>query len=215
MADAVLFDVDGTLVDSNYLHVDAWTRALARAGHGVDAWRVHRAIGMDSTALLQSLLGERADALGERAKQLHEEFFEERSSGLTALSGARDLVAEVARRGQKAVLATSAPESELASLRRVLDVEGDLFATTSSKDVATAKPAPDIVKVALERAGVTAGDAVFVGDSLWDVEAAVRAGVRCVALLTGGTGRLELLDAGADSVWDDPAHLLAHYDEAL
>jgi HAD superfamily hydrolase (TIGR01509 family) len=212
---AVLFDIDGTLVDSNYAHIEAWTRALAELDRPVDSWRIHRAIGMDSAKLLETLLGDEAPSLGEEAKGLHSRFYAELSPALRPLAGARELVREVAGRGQRPVLATSAPEDELKVLRRVLDVDDSVFAVTSSEDVDTAKPEPDIVHVALERAGVQASDAVFVGDSLWDVQAAARAGVRCVAVRSGGTGALELFDAGAFFVWDDPADLLAHYDETL
>jgi len=212
---AVLFDVDGTLIDSNYLHVEAWSRAFAEVGQPVDAWRIHAAIGMDSSLLLKTLLGDRADEPGERAAELHGRFYGEVSQNLRPLSGARELVREVARRGHIAVLATSAPENELAALREALQVDDFISMATSSEDVAVAKPEPDIVNVALERAGVDGCDAVFVGDSRWDVEASARAGVRCVALRSGGTGALELFNAGAFFVWDDPAELLAHYRETF
>jgi len=212
---AVLFDVDGTLIDSNYLHVEAWSRAFAEVGQPVDAWRIHAAIGMDFSLLLKTLLGDRADEPGERAAELHGRFYGEVSQNLRPLSGARELVREVARRGHIAVLATSAPENELAALREALQVDDFISMATSSEDVAVAKPEPDIVNVALERAGVDGCDAVFVGDSRWDVEASARAGVRCVALRSGGTGALELFNAGAFFVWDDPAELLAHYRETF
>ena len=212
---AVLFDVDGTLIDSNYLHVEAWSRAFVEVGQPVDAWRIHAAIGMDSSLLLKTLLGDRADEPGERAAELHGRFYGEVSQNLRPLSGARELVREVARRGHIAVLATSAPENELAALREALQVDDFISMATSSEDVAVAKPEPDIVNVALERAGVDGCDAVFVGDSRWDVEASARAGVRCVALRSGGTGALELFNAGAFFVWDDPAELLAHYRETF
>jgi HAD superfamily hydrolase (TIGR01509 family) len=211
---AVLFDVDGTLVDSNYLHVEAWSRAFAQLGNPVDAWRIHAAMGMDSSLMLDQLLGD-DDGRSDRAKTLHSTFYAEAAQELRPLTGARDLIAEVARRGHIAVLATSAKEDELATLRRVLQVDEFISTATSSEDVGVAKPAPDIVQVALERAGVDAGEAVFVGDSRWDAEAAARAGVRCVGLRSGGTGALELFNAGAFFVWDDPAELLAHYTETF
>ena len=207
---AVLFDVDGTLIDSNYLHVEAWSRAFAEVGQPVDAWRIHAAIGMDFSLLLKTLLGDRADEPGERAAELHGRFYGEVSQNLRPLSGARELVREVARRGHIAVLATSAPENELAALREALRVDDFISMATSSEDVAVAKPEPDIVNVALERAGVDGCDAVFVGDFRWDVESSARAGVRCVARRSGGTGALKLFNAGAFFVWDDPAELLAH-----
>jgi phosphoglycolate phosphatase-like HAD superfamily hydrolase len=212
---AVLFDIDGTLVDSNYAHVAAWTGALERLEHPVDSWRIHRAIGMDSAMLIDELLGGKADELGEEAKRLHGEIYTDAAGHLRAFAHARELVAEVARRGQRAVLATSAPEDELAILRGVLKIEDDVDAITSSSEVQTAKPAPDVVQVALDKAAVGPAEAVFVGDSIWDVRAALTAGVACVGLLSGGTGRLELLEAGAIAVYDDAADLLAHYDEHL
>lgn len=160
---AVLFDVDGTLVDSNYLHVEAWSRAFAQRGQPVDSWRIQAAIGMDSSLLLKTLLGETAVESGKRVAELHGRFSSEVSQNLRPLSGAREVVREVAQRGRTAVLATSAPENELAILREALQVDGFISTTTSSQDLAVAKPEPDIVHVALERAGVDACDAVLVG----------------------------------------------------
>jgi HAD superfamily hydrolase (TIGR01509 family) len=201
--EAVLFDIDGTLVDSNYLHIEAWSRAFGEVGATVDAWRVHRAIGMDSEKLLESLLGGDAHRLGERASSLHGTFYGEMSSRLRAFDGARELIAALAARGVTVVLATSAPESELANLRRVLDVEDSIAVVTSSNDVETAKPAPDVVEVALRESKVTAEEAIMIGDTVWDVEAAGRAGVACIGVQTGGVSVAELRDAGAVAVVTD------------
>ncbi|MEA9986756.1 MULTISPECIES: HAD family hydrolase [Subtercola] len=211
---AVLFDIDGTLVDSNYLHVFAWSRALLSLGHPVDDWRVHAAIGMDSSKLLEALLGDDSDELGSRAKDAHTEQYSKFTDELRPFEGARELLAAVSARGVRVVLATSAPEDELENLRAVLDSDDALYAVTSSEDVETAKPEPDLITVALEKAGVAAGQAVMVGDTVWDIEAATRAGVRCVAVLSGGVGRAALLDAGAVAVYDDAAALLAGLDES-
>jgi phosphoglycolate phosphatase-like HAD superfamily hydrolase len=110
------------------------------------------------------------------------------------------------------VLATSAPEDELDFLRAALKIEEDVATVISAADVGEVKPAPNVVQVALERAGVDAEHAVMVGDTVWDIEASARAGVRCVALRSGGTGGAELSGAGAIAVYDDPADLLAHFD---
>ncbi len=211
---AILFDIDGTLVDSNYAHVAAWTGALARLGHPVDSWRIHRSIGMDSAMLLDELLGGSVEELSDEAKALHTELYEASAGSLRPFEHARELVAAVAAHGQKVVLATSAPENELSLLRGVLDIEDDVAEITSAEDVGTAKPAPDIVQVALAKAGVDPADAIFVGDSVWDVHASLKAGVPCVGLLSGGTGRLELLEAGAIAVYNDAADLLAHVDDS-
>jgi HAD superfamily hydrolase (TIGR01509 family) len=229
-APAVLFDVDGTLVDSNYLHVHAWQRAFSEAGIAVPAWRIHRCIGMDGSTLVSTLydqaLSDQAvsdqvvsdqvvsdqatDDVQHRLKELHTKYYRESAALLAPLPGARELLRSVADLGLQVVLATSAPEDELALLRRVLDTEEVFSAVTSSEDVDTAKPEPDIVQVALERAGVDVDRAVFVGDAVWDVEACVRADLPCIGLLSGGVSRDELETTGAIAVFEDAADLRTH-----
>ncbi|GAA2721419.1 HAD family hydrolase [Cellulomonas aerilata] len=211
-AGAVLFDIDGTLVDSNFLHVHAWTQAFADAGHPVDAWRTQRAIGMGSAQLLSELLGDDADRLEDEVKQGHTDRYAQMTPLLRAFGGARDLVQAVSDRGAVVVLATSAPPDELERLRAVLDLDDTLDAITGAEDVEAAKPEPDLVQVALEKAGCPAASSVFVGDSRWDVVAAARAGVPCVGLLSGGTSAADLTEAGAVAVYDDVAALLADLD---
>uniref|UniRef100_A0A942SYR1 HAD family hydrolase n=1 Tax=Neobacillus citreus TaxID=2833578 RepID=A0A942SYR1_9BACI len=204
----VLFDIDGTLVDSNYAHVDAWWRACREAGAPVDAWRVHRAIGMDSAKLLESLLPDADDGVRDAAKQFHTAYYAEHMPRLRLLPGARDLLRAVAERGHAVVLATSAPQAELERLRALLDAEQWITAVTSSEDVDQAKPAPGIVQVALDRVDASAEHAVMVGDAMWDVEAAAKVGVPCVSVMTGGIGGDELRNAGAVEVHDDAAAVL-------
>ncbi len=205
---AVLFDIDGTLVDSNYLHVEAWAHAFADVGADVSSWRIHRAIGLDSAKLLDTLLGAKADELGDRAKELHSRYYKQLADRLRPLDGARDLLQKLHGRGIRVVLATSAPEDELEILTGTLDVDDAIDATTNADDVETAKPDPSIVEIALKKAGVDAGDAIFVGDSVWDCIAASRAGVSTIGLLCGGFSSAELLAAGAIAIYDDPAALL-------
>jgi HAD superfamily hydrolase (TIGR01509 family) len=209
---AVLFDIDGTLVDSNYLHVNAWLRALRAVGHPVDAWRIHRGQGMGSSELLATLLGEAAEQVGSRAKKQHSEHYQRSSELLRAFDGARELVAAVAQRGAKVVLATSAAPDELEVLRSILDVEDAVAAITAAEDVEAAKPASDLLHVALQRAGVTADRAVFVGDTVWDVVACGKAGVRCVGVLSGGISAAELTEAGAVAVYEGCRALLRDLD---
>ena len=210
---AVLFDIDGTLVDSNYLHVNAWLRALQAVGHPVDAWRIHRGQGMGSSELLATLLGEAAaEQVGSRAKQQHSELYKQSAELLRVFDGARELVAEVAQRGAKVVLATSAAPDELEVLRSILDIDDAVAEITAAEDVEAAKPAPDLVNVALQRAGVTADRAVFVGDTVWDVQACGKAGVACVGVLTGGISATELAEAGAVGVYEDCRALLRDLD---
>ncbi|GEN80090.1 HAD family hydrolase [Actinotalea fermentans] len=217
-AGAVLFDIDGTLVDSTYLHVHAWMRAFADLGEEltrpVDAWRVHRGIGMGSALLLADLLGDDADRLADRAKDAHAAHYRELADLQRPFDGARDLVRAVAERGARAVLATSAAPAELEELLTVLDLDDVLTGVTSAKDVDNAKPEPDLVQAALDIAGVPPERAVLVGDTGWDVEAAARAGVPCVAVLTGGVSEAELREAGAAAVYRDVAALLADLDQS-
>lgn len=212
-AAAVLFDIDGTLVDSNYQHVAAWSRAFAEIGMPVDAWRIHRSIGMDGKTLLSTLAEGADDDAKQRAKDLHSQYYKESASLLRPLPGARGLLEAVEKLNVQVVLATSAPEDELAILRDVLECDHLVSAMTSSADVDTAKPQPDIINVALERAGVEAPHAVFVGDAVWDVEACKRAGVVTIALLSGGVSKCELEEAGAHQVFEDAIDLCQHLDD--
>lgn len=212
---AVLFDIDGTLVDSNYLHVLAWAEAFHEAGHPVDTWRIHRGIGMGSGALLTDLLGEEEAARsGGELKDRHAALYAELGSLQRVLPGARDLVRAVAGHGTATVLATSAAATELERLRELLDLDDVLTGITSDKDVREAKPAPDLVHAALHLTGVPAERAVLLGDAVWDVEAARRAGVACVGVLTGGTSEADLRAAGAVAVYRDVAAVLAGLDSS-
>lgn len=208
---AVLFDIDGTLADSNYAHIDAWWRAFLAAGESVDAWHIHRAIGMDSAKLLETLLPDASQETRDTAKQFHTAYYAEQMPRLRLLPGARELLQAVAEAGHAVVLATSAPEHELARLRELLDAGEWVTAETSSEDVEQAKPDPGIIRVALGKAGVAADDAVMVGDAMWDVESAGKVGVPCVGVMTGGIGGDELRGAGAVEVYDDAAAVLAAF----
>lgn len=212
---AVLLDIDGTLVDSNYLHIDAWDRAFVTAGHPVEMWRIHRAIGMDSGKLIERLLGEEAAEVAEAVQREHALLYSHMTDRLRVITGARELLQELSRRGHVVVLATSAPPDELEDLLDVLHVDEAIDAVTSGEDVDAAKPDPGLIQIALERASVPARRAVMIGDSVWDIEAAARAGVASIGVRTGGYSAEELLEAGAAAVYDDVAHLLAELDRSL
>ncbi|MGE2692751.1 HAD family hydrolase [Mycolicibacterium pulveris] len=210
---AVLFDIDGTLVDSNYLHVHAWYRAFGEVGIPVEAWRIHRSIGMDGTTLVRTLTDGADEDSRERVKDLHSRYYKEMTPELRPLPGARELLEAVDKLELQVVLATSAPEDELSILREVLDRDHLVSAVTSSADVETAKPQPELIEVALDRAAVPAEHAVFVGDTVWDVVACQRAGVQTVALLSGGVSQAELESAGAARVFENPLELCQHLDD--
>ncbi|MER8188299.1 HAD family hydrolase [Kitasatospora sp. NPDC094015] len=215
MAPTAMFDVDGTLLDTNYLHTTAWVEALAQYGHHPATARIHAAIGMGGDQLLDRLLGADRDRSADEAisaaqKALYARFW----PGLRAFDGAGDLLRAVAAKGWTVVLASSASGRDLAVMRRVLDADEAIAAVTGADDVAASKPAPDLVRAGLEKAGAEPGDAVFVGDTLWDIEAAAKAGVPCIAVLSGGWSERDLRAAGALEVHQDVAAVLGRLDDS-
>ena len=211
----VLFDVDGTLVDTTYLHTVAWWEALRREDREVPMAEIHRAIGMGSDMLLDHLLGtERDRGADDDLATAHDVLYGSWWERLRPLPGAAELLRAVAARGPAVVLASSAKAGELAILRRVVDADDVVTAATSSSDAEKSKPAPDILQAALDRSGVDPRRAVFVGDSVWDVEAAAKLDIPCIGLTCGGTSAAELSQAGAVATYEDPADLLAHLDDS-
>jgi HAD superfamily hydrolase (TIGR01509 family) len=212
---AALFDVDGTLVDTNHLHVVTWWEAFRQAGHEVPMHAVHRAIGLGSDDLVAHLLGDERDkdqdaALSAAHKTLYGQYFER----LPALPKAGELLRRLHRDGWTVVLATSASGAELGALRRAIDADDAIAGTASAEDVERGKPAPDPVEHALELAGAPASRAVLVGDTVWDMRAGSKAGVRCVGVLCGGIPRADLEEAGAEAMYADPADLLDRLGES-
>lgn len=208
---AALFDVDGTLADTNHLHVVAWWEALRQGGHEVPTHAIHRAIGLPGGQLIDHLLGEERDrSADEDLSTAHDTLYGTYFERLTAFDGAADLLRALAGDGWKVVLVTSAKDRELEALRRAVDADDAITATATSDDVDEGKPAPDPIHHALSLVDVPADRAVFVGDSVWDMRAAARAGVARAGLLCGGIPRADLDDAGAAAVYADPADLLAH-----
>ncbi|MFD3548854.1 HAD family hydrolase [Streptomyces sp. NPDC058655] len=206
---AALFDVDGTLADTNHLHVTAWWEALRQSGHTVPMHAIHRAVGLPGEDLLDHLLGDDRDrGEDDRMSAAHDTLYATYFDRLPALDSAAELLRELASAGWKVLLVTSAKDRELTALRRAIDADDALTDTATSDDVEQGKPAPDPVLHALGLAGVPAERAVFVGDTVWDMEAGTRAGVRCVGLLCGGIPRADLEEAGAAAVYRDPADLL-------
>jgi HAD superfamily hydrolase (TIGR01509 family) len=216
MTKGVIFDVDGTLVDTVYLHCTAWWQALRQHGRDIEAARIHRAIGMGSDRILDHLLGDDRDTSDDDAiRTAHSTLFGVYWDSLRPTPGARDLLQAVKDRERRVVLASSAAAPELAALRRALDADAIVDTVTGADDAPTSKPAPDIVQVALERAKLQPEDVVFVGDTVWDVRAANALDIPCVGVTCGGISEAALLDAGAAGVYANPEALLGALDKLL
>ena len=204
----VVFDVDGTLVDTTFIHTVCWADALAMGGHQVPMASIHHAIGMGSSELLDYLLPDRDTAGDEQITTARLALYRQYWGRLPAFRGAADLLRACANRGHQVVLASSASSDELAALKQALGADDAIDVATSSSDADSGKPAPDIITAALEQSGLAAGSAVFVGDSVWDAEAAAKAEITFVGVASGGTPADELREAGAVETWRDPAELL-------
>ena len=214
MIKAALFDVDGTLIDSNDAHARAWAEAFAEFGVDVDFAQVRRSIGMGGDKLMPAVAGISEDtpkghAIAERRREIFKTKYMPR---LKPFSGARELVAALKKRGLTLVAASSAKKDELKPLLEIVGADVFLDAATSSDDAEESKPDPDIVHAALKQAGARPAEAVMVGDTPYDIEAATRAGVRVIALRCGGWSDADL--KGAVAIHDGPADLLAHLDRS-
>jgi HAD superfamily hydrolase (TIGR01549 family) len=214
MNTAAILDIDGTLVDTNYHHAIAWNRAFRQHGEILPVWRIHRHIGMGGDHLVEALCGdaveeEKGDDIRTAEKALYMALIEE----VEPLEGARDLMVDLKERGHDMVLASSAKPDEVDHYLDLLDARELADGWTTSGDVDATKPAPDLVRAAMEKAGDD--DAVMVGDSTWDCEAAKRAGIATVAVLTGGFSEGELRDAGARAVYHSIVELRNSLEEWL
>jgi HAD superfamily hydrolase (TIGR01509 family) len=206
----VLFDVDGTLVDTNYLHVVAWWQAFRSQGHRVPMSQLHRTVGQGSDLFVSSILGRDDEAV----RTAHSDFYGPCKHDLVPFDGGADLLRTTKKAGLAVVLATSASEAEAEHLTAALDADDAIDAVTTKADVDVSKPDPDIVHTALDKAGLDATGVVFVGDTVWDVEAAARADVPCICVLTGGISERELRDAGAIAVYRDVRQLLTDFENS-
>jgi HAD superfamily hydrolase (TIGR01509 family) len=195
-----ILDIDGTLVDTNYQHAIAWYRAFRAHGFVVQLWKIHRHIGMGGDQLVASLIGEEADEEhGESIRDAEKQAYMDLIDEVAPLEGARELIVALKERGHTVILASSAKADEADHYVDLLVVRELVDGWTTSADVEQTKPQPDLVLAALEKAG--GGDAVMVGDSTWDCEAAKRAKIKSVGVLTGGFSEKELRDAGAAGVY--------------
>jgi HAD superfamily hydrolase (TIGR01509 family) len=200
----VIFDVDGTLLDTNYLHVAAWWEAFRERGYDIRCADVHRALGMGSSDLVVQVLGQPDPSVIEA----HSRHFAPYLGRMRPLPGAADLLEATTRLGLRVVLATSAKDEEIDLMLDALGARDSIGTVVSSGDVEQAKPQPDIVDRALSDSGTDPGHAVMVGDAVWDMIAARRAGIQGIGLLSGGISEQELREAGALEIYADAAALL-------
>ncbi len=207
---ALILDVDGTLLDTVYLHVLAWWESFLAEGYEVSCFDIHRAIGRSSEDLVETLLG----ASDERVAQGHNERWAPLRERCIPFHDVPELIRAAAGRGLKVVYCTSGSEEDVADFRGKIGCDDVVAAVVNSGDVEHSKPEPDIVLAALDAVGVPAERAVMLGDTVYDVRAAAAAGVPCIGLMCGGIGERELREAGAVAVYGNPSELLQALDDS-
>jgi HAD superfamily hydrolase (TIGR01549 family) len=210
---ALLFDLDGTLVDSVYQHVVAWREALEGVGINMPVWKIHRRIGMSGGLFVNALLRELDTDLDPEAlarlPELHADAYIRQFDGVRPLPGASDLLSTLTSQGVPWAIATSGVERYARLALELLGLPEETIVVTRDQ-VRYAKPDPDLFLTAADRIGVDIRDSIVVGDSVWDLLAATRARALGVGLLSGGYGREELIYSGAFRVYEDPRDLLDH-----
>jgi HAD superfamily hydrolase (TIGR01549 family) len=209
---AAILDVDGTLVDTNYHHAIAWHRAFVSEGIVLPVWRIHRHIGMGGDQLVAALAGDEVEEeKGDRIRDAEKERYMELIDEVRPLEGSRELICDLRDRRFTVVLASSAKADEVDHYLDLLEARDLVEGWTTSADVEATKPEPDLIEAAMEKAGTR--EAVMVGDSTWDIEAAQRAEIETLAVLTGGFSEAELLETGANRVFGSVAELREKLDE--
>lgn len=203
-ARALVLDVDGTLLDTVYLHVIAWWEAFMDGGHEVSGFDIHRAIGRGSDDLVETLIGRTDESLVEA----HARNWAPLREKCIPFHGVPELIRTCAQRGLQVVYCTSGAPEDIDDFRAKIGCDDVVAASVNSSDVEQSKPAPDIVRAALDAVGVAPQDAVMLGDTVYDVRAANAAGVACIGLMCGGIGERELQEAGAAAVYGNPSELL-------
>jgi HAD superfamily hydrolase (TIGR01509 family) len=216
MPKAVIFDVDGTLVDSVDLHAHAWVDAFRDYGHCVDFTEVRAQIGKGGDELMPVFLSEAelkeyGEELENHRRQILKEKYLPKVKGFPKV---RQLFERLLKDGKKIVLASSAKQDELQTYKKAAGIENLIRAETSADDADRSKPHPDIFEEALERLAVRSEEAIVIGDTPYDAEAAGKAGLRTIGLLCGGWGEDDLKNAGCIAIYRDPAHLLKAYDQS-
>ena len=214
MLKAVIFDIDGTLIDSVALHAEAWQEALRHFGHDLPLGRIRSQIGKGGDLLLLELLPkDEVERRGQEIEKYRLDLFRRAYlHRVKPLPKVRELFERIKADGRRIALASSAKAEELANYKRIAGIEDLLDAETSSDDAERSKPHPDIFQAALDRlGGIDPAEVIAVGDTPYDAEAAGKAGLRTVGLLSGGWSEAELLEAGCVAIYRDPAHLLEQY----
>jgi HAD superfamily hydrolase (TIGR01549 family) len=213
--EAVLFDIDGTLVDSNEQHVNAWAFAFREDGHPQEVDDIRAQIGKGGDLLVPELLPDVSDAVRKRISERHGYHFKEMYlDHVRAFESATELIERVHASGRKVVLASSAKHDELEHYVELLGVKSLIAATTSIDDVEASKPEPDIFGVAIGKIGVQPANALVVGDTIYDVDAALRAGIATAGVTSGPFDERQLKDAGAIAVYPDVASILRDFDRS-
>ncbi|WP_285319800.1 HAD family hydrolase [Pseudarthrobacter sp. lyk4-40-TYG-27] len=205
----VLFDVDGTLIDSSYIHTLAWWGAFRQYGHDVPMAAIHHFVGMGGARLVDNLLPpDRDRSEDDDVMASHGALYASHWPSLRAFAGAKELLEQCHSDGLAVALASSARERDLQVMRSVLDADAFIDAATSSKDAEESKPAPDILAAAIKALGIDAANAVYVGDAVWDMKAAAALDIPAIGVTCGGISATELRAAGAVEVYESPRHLL-------
>ena len=213
MAVAIL-DIDGTLVDTNYHHAVAWYRAFRQSSIDLPVWRIHRHIGMGGDQMVAALTDDRTEhEKGDQIRAAEKVLYMELIAEVSPMEGSRELIEDLKRRGHSVVLASSAKADEVDHYLDLLHARELTDAWTTSADVEETKPEPDLVRSALDRAGGEAFEAVMIGDTPWDIQAARNAGVPTIAVRTGGFGVDELRQAGAVAIFESVGELLERLGE--
>jgi HAD superfamily hydrolase (TIGR01509 family) len=208
MALTAILDIDGTLVDTNYHHAIAWHRAFHRRDHAVQMWKIHRHVGMGGDQLIAALLGDAAEETeGDELRDAHGAAYGELIGEVEPIAGARELIEKLGEGGVTVVLASSAESEEVDHYLDLLEARDLVADWTTAADVERTKPRPDLVHAALAKVGADPGEAVMIGDTVWDVKAASAAGLPTLTVLTGGFSEAELRDAGAAAVVESIAEL--------
>jgi HAD superfamily hydrolase (TIGR01549 family) len=211
---ALVLDVDGTLLDTNYLHAIAWWEAFREAGHEVSGFDIHRAIGRGSDDLVETLIGTTDESVVESIVDGHAKNWAPLRERCIPFHDVPELIRTCAERGMRVVYCTSGAPEDVEDFRERIGCDDVVDAVVNSGDVESSKPAPDIVRAALEAVDVPAERAVMVGDTVYDVRAAKAAGVTVIGLVCGGISEQELVEAGADAVYGNVSELLKGLDDS-